>query len=96
MYKSGMSEPQNSFLTDSQPIDDNPQPTQTCSQEESMEWSCFQDKKNSQEWRVEANDYRNEGVVYVAIFSGPHARERAEEYAALKNGQESRSLRRAS
>ncbi len=38
------------------------------------------------EWRVEAIDYENEGVCYVAIFSGPLARERAEEYAAFKNG----------
>ena len=31
------------------------------------------------EWRVEAIDYDNEGQVYVAIFSGPGAQERAEE-----------------
>lgn len=37
------------------------------------------------EYRVEAIDYEDEGKAYVAIFSGPSARERAEEYAALKN-----------
>ena len=37
------------------------------------------------EFRVEAIDYENEGQVYVAIFSGPKAEERAIEYAALMN-----------
>ena len=36
----------------------------------------------------EANDYENEGVVYVTLFSGPEAKERAEEYAAIKNAQD--------
>ena len=38
------------------------------------------------EWRVEAIDYDNEGQVYVTIFSGPKAEERAVEYASFKNG----------
>lgn len=37
------------------------------------------------EWRVEAIDYDNEGVVYVAIFTGPQADQRAAEYAEWKN-----------
>lgn len=37
------------------------------------------------EWRVEAIDYERDGEVYVAIFSGPHAEERAEDYAAWKS-----------
>ncbi len=37
------------------------------------------------EFRVEAIDYENDGECYVAIFSGPKAKERAEEYATLKN-----------
>lgn len=37
------------------------------------------------EYCVEAIDYEDEGKVYVAIFSGPSAKERAEEYATLKN-----------
>ena len=37
------------------------------------------------EYRVEAIDYENEGIVYVAIFSGPEAENRAKEYAAFKN-----------
>ncbi len=36
------------------------------------------------EWRVEAIDFDNEGIIYVACFSGPDARERAEEYAVWK------------
>ena len=36
------------------------------------------------DWRVEAIDFDNEGIVYVACFSGPEAKERAEEYAAWK------------
>lgn len=39
------------------------------------------------DWRVEAIDYENEGIVYVTCFSGPDAEERAEEYAAWKNNQ---------
>jgi hypothetical protein len=35
-------------------------------------------------WHVEAVD--DEGVVFVAVFSGPEARERAAEYADWKNG----------
>ena len=37
------------------------------------------------EYRVEAIDYDDDGQVYVAIFSGPKAKERAEEYANFKN-----------
>lgn len=37
------------------------------------------------EWRVEAIDYESEGECYLVIFSGPNAKQRAEEYAALKN-----------
>ncbi len=44
-----------------------------------MRWSCFQDELYAGDWRVEGND--NEGRVYVAIFSGPDAQERAQEYA---------------
>lgn len=35
-------------------------------------------------WHVEAID--NEGRVFVAVFSGPEAKERAAEYADWKNG----------
>ena len=35
-------------------------------------------------WHVEA--IGKDGEIYVAIFSGPEARERATEYADWKNG----------
>ena len=37
------------------------------------------------EWRTEAIDMDHEGECLVTIFSGPEARERADEYAAWKN-----------
>lgn len=36
-------------------------------------------------WRVEAINYEGDGEVYVAVFSGPGAEERAHEYADWKN-----------
>ncbi len=50
-----------------------------------MTFEAMADQKNSGEWRVEAIDFNNEGQVYVAIFSGPNAEKRAEEYAIWKN-----------
>lgn len=41
------------------------------------------DVPDESEYRVEAIDERT-GECYVAIFSGPRAKERAEEYVALK------------
>lgn len=61
-----------------------------------MEWKAFEDKQNPGDWRVEAIDFENEGAVYVTIFSGPDARERAEDYAAWQNEQDRRLSRRAS
>lgn len=46
-------------------------------------------KRYPDEWRVEAIDLDGEGEIYVAIFSGPMARERAEEYAERKNARTS-------
>lgn len=37
------------------------------------------------EWRVEGIDHDADGQVYVALFSGPQAKERAKEYAQFKN-----------
>jgi hypothetical protein len=44
-----------------------------------------QDTMHPEEWRVECIDAKS-GDVFVAIFSGPVAEERAREYAAFKNG----------
>jgi hypothetical protein len=45
-----------------------------------------QDRLDATSWRVEAIDYNDDGVVYVAVFTGPKAEARAEEYANFKNG----------
>jgi hypothetical protein len=58
-----------------------------------VEWTSFEDRHNPGDWRVEANDSDNEGVFYVTIFSGPKSRERAEEYAVIKNGNRSSGRR---
>ena len=48
-----------------------------------MNHEVAQSKGQQDEWRVEAID--SEGRVFVAIFSGPAAKERATEYATWKN-----------
>jgi hypothetical protein len=59
-------------------------------------WSCFEDNFYAGDWRVEGRDFENEGRVYIAIFSGPNARERAHEYLNWKMESEARrSLRNA-
>lgn len=47
-----------------------------------MEYVAFQDRKVSSDWRVEAFD--DDGRCFVTIFSGPDAKQRAEEYAGWK------------
>ncbi len=49
-----------------------------------LEYEVTPSPKQADEWRVEAINYDREGEVYVAIFSGPEAKERAEEYATWK------------
>ena len=51
-----------------------------------MQWryEAFQDKEDSEDWRVEYIDSAA-GDVFVTIFSGPLAKERATEYAEFKN-----------
>lgn len=44
------------------------------------------DKLTPSDWRVEQIDIES-GIVFVAIFSGPSAEERATEYANFKNSQ---------
>jgi hypothetical protein len=48
-----------------------------------MNYEAAKSKHYLDEWRVEAID--SEGRVFVTIFSGPAAKERAKEYAAWKN-----------
>lgn len=49
-----------------------------------LNFEVVQSRNEQDEWRAEAID--NEGMVFVTLFSGPNAKERAEEYAAWKNG----------
>jgi hypothetical protein len=44
-----------------------------------------QESENQGEYIVSAIDPQNGGEVYLAMFSGPRAKERADEYAAWKN-----------
>jgi len=53
-----------------------------------MEYETIADRHEPEQWRVEAINHDSEGEVFVAIFTGSLARERAEEYAAWKNSQE--------
>ena len=58
-----------------------------------MEYEAFvsRDAIDDDEWRVEAIDYESEGECYVTIFSGPQAKDRAEEYAHFKMESKERS-----
>lgn len=49
-----------------------------------MRYEVIEDRTSPHDWRAEAADMDGDGAVYVAIFSGPDARQRAEEYAAWK------------
>lgn len=48
-----------------------------------MEYETIEDRNAPGTWRVEA--VGDDGEVYVAIFSGPRAKERAEEYIEWKS-----------
>ena len=52
------------------------------------EYKAFPDREVDDDWRVEMIDYDSDGSIYVAIFSGPEAMERAQEYAIWKNHQQ--------
>lgn len=51
-----------------------------------LEFELMESREVPGEWRVEAIDSAD-GQVYVAIFSGPYAQKRAQEYARWKNNQ---------
>lgn len=50
-----------------------------------MYYEVAKHSKYADTWVVEAIDHANEGVIYSAEFGGPHAEERAQEYAEWKN-----------
>jgi hypothetical protein len=51
---------------------------------QSLLHEAFQDRLNPLDWKVEAINSEF-GDVYVALFSGPLAKERAIQYAELMN-----------
>ncbi len=53
--------------------------------EDTMQHEVARSRGVQDEWRVEAIDHEGEGAVYVTLFSGHDAQQRAEEYAAWKN-----------
>jgi hypothetical protein len=52
-----------------------------------VEYEVVQSRGVLDEYRVEGIDYDHEGQVYVTLFSGPNAKERAEVYATFKNSE---------
>lgn len=50
-----------------------------------LAYEVVQDQLDPTSWRVEAIDYEDEGVGYIALFMGPKSEERAREYADFKN-----------
>lgn len=48
-----------------------------------MHYEVIESREFRGHWHVEAID--NDGRVFVAVFSGPNAAERAHEYAGWKN-----------
>jgi hypothetical protein len=43
------------------------------------------------EWQAEVIDYEGDGEIYVTIFSGPNAEERAKEFSFRRDGADLRS-----
>lgn len=49
-----------------------------------MRYELVESRENPGEWRVEAFNMAGDGECYLAIFTGPLAKERAEEYLYWK------------
>jgi hypothetical protein len=49
-----------------------------------MLYEVTESKGTKGEWHVEAINYDVDGEIYVTIFSGPKAQERAKDYAQWK------------
>ncbi len=54
---------------------------------EKLLWEVVESRQCSGVWHVEAIDHASEGEVYMAVFTGPGAEERAREYATWKQEQ---------
>jgi hypothetical protein len=63
--------------------------------EKTVQYEAVESKGHPGEWRVEAINQESDGEVYVTIFSGPKARERAREYAEWKKTSAGPRLKRA-
>jgi len=65
-------------------------PTKTCNcqPEPKMTIQVVERKDTLGTWSVEAINYKADGEIYLAIFSGPLAKDRAVEYAQMKYGLE--------
>ncbi len=50
-----------------------------------MNYEVCESKIGAGEWVVEAINYDGDGEIYGAIFTGPLAQERAEQYAEWMN-----------
>jgi hypothetical protein len=59
-----------------------------------LQYETIEDNRHPGDYRVEAID--RDGEVYIAIFSGPEARDRAREYADWKNCNQQQALAKAS
>jgi hypothetical protein len=53
--------------------------------QDTLSFEAIESQGAVDEWRVEAINHAGDGEVYVALFSGPMAQERALEYAEWKN-----------
>jgi len=60
----------------------------------SLTFEVTQDSLQPGDFRVEAIDADRDGEVYIAIFVGPDAQARAEEYADWKNSSANTQLRK--
>lgn len=52
-----------------------------------MKYEVQRSEENRGDYLVSAVDHENKGEIYLALFSGPKAKDRAEEYAAWKNSE---------
>lgn len=55
-----------------------------------LQYETIEDNRHPGDYRVEAIDTEGDGEVYVAIFTGPDAQKRAQEYADWKNASQRR------
>jgi hypothetical protein len=63
---------------------------------ESLHYEVVEDRLQPGDYRAEAINTEGDGEVFTAIFTGPDARIRAEEYAGWKNAVRTPELSMAS